>query len=116
MPILELTTNVKLENVKQFTVDFGKAAAATFGMDGYVTTSYQYNESLIFAGTHAPAFVLRVTTLGNGTEKNADFAKGLFAFLEKQIGVPDNRGYIIFNDFAPVNLAHKSTTFDVLLG
>ncbi|KAG6847877.1 hypothetical protein C0991_001278, partial [Blastosporella zonata] len=92
------------------------AAAAAFGMDGYVTVSYQYSESIIFAGTHDPAFILRVTTLGNGTDKNESFAKAFFGFLEKELGVPDNRGYIIFNDPTPVNLAHKSTTFAVLLG
>ncbi|KAG6838286.1 hypothetical protein C0991_000503 [Blastosporella zonata] len=95
-------------------------------MDGYVTVSYQYSESIIFAGTHDPAFILRVTTLGNGTDKNESFAKAFFGFLEKELGVPDNRGYmfvdfyilkrVIFNDPTPVNLAHKSTTFAVLLG
>ncbi|KAG6887760.1 hypothetical protein C0995_013012 [Termitomyces sp. Mi166 len=113
MPIVELNTNVKVDDVKAFTVSMNKASAAAFGMDGYVTCSYHYDESLIFAGTHAPAFVMRVTTLGNGTDKNEGFAKSLFGFLEKELGVPENRG--IFNDPGTVNLAHKSTTFAVLL-
>lgn len=29
-------------------------------MDGYVTVSYNYNETVTFAGTHDPAFLLRV--------------------------------------------------------
>ncbi|KAK7059566.1 hypothetical protein R3P38DRAFT_2495829 [Favolaschia claudopus] len=76
-----------------------KAAAAALGMDGYVTVSYTYtyNETLTFAGTHAPAFILRVVscnnmfkrirlnivqlTLGNGTDKNESFSKTLSEFL-----------------------------------
>ncbi|KAG6918621.1 hypothetical protein DXG01_013032 [Tephrocybe rancida] len=106
----------QVADVKDFTLKLNKAAAAALGMDGYVTVSYNYNESLIFSGTHAPAFVLRVVTLGNGTDKNEAFAKSFFSFFEKELGIPDNRGYIIFNDPSPVNLAHKSTTFAVLLG
>ncbi|KAG6827589.1 hypothetical protein H0H92_011212 [Tricholoma furcatifolium] len=115
MPIVELNTNVKVADVKEFTIKLNKASAAAFGMDGYVTCSYQYNESIIFAGTHDPAFVLRVTTLGNPVEKNEGFAKSLFSFFSQELGIPDNRGYIIFNDPTPVNLAHRSTTFAVLL-
>ncbi|KAJ7468495.1 Tautomerase/MIF [Mycena latifolia] len=111
MPIVELTTNVKVADPKAFSLGLNKAAAAALGMDGYVTVSYNYNETVTFAGTHDPAFLLRVTTLGNGTEKNEVFSKTLFEYLEQALGAPSNRGYIIFNDPGHINLGHKGTTF-----
>ncbi|KAK7031592.1 Tautomerase/MIF [Favolaschia claudopus] len=114
MPIVELTTNVQVADPKAFSLDLNKAAAAALGMDGYVTVSYNYNETLTFAGTHDPAFILRVTTLGNGTDKNDLFSKALSGFLEESLKAPSDRGYIIFNDPGHINLGHKGTTFATL--
>ncbi|KAJ7631902.1 Tautomerase/MIF superfamily [Mycena polygramma] len=114
MPILELTTNVKVADPKAFSLALNKAAAAALGKDGYVTVSYTYNETVTFAGTHEPAFLLRVTTLDNGTEKNEVFSKTLFAHLEEALGAPADRGYIIFNDPGRINLGYKGTTFATL--
>ncbi|KAJ7145999.1 Tautomerase/MIF superfamily [Mycena epipterygia] len=111
MPILELTTNVKVADPKAFSLALNKVTAAALGMDGYVTVSYNYNETVTFAGTHDPAFLLRVTTLGNGTEKNELFSKTLFAHLEEALGAPLDRGYIVFNDPGHIDLGYKGTTF-----
>ncbi|KAJ7747627.1 Tautomerase/MIF [Mycena maculata] len=114
MPILELTTNVKVSDPKQFSLDLNTEAAKVLGMGPYVTVSYNYNETVTFAGTHAPAFIMRVTTLGNSTDKNEQFSKALFAHLEAALGTPSDRGYIIFNDPSHINLGHKGTTFATL--
>ncbi|KAF9023828.1 Tautomerase/MIF [Hymenopellis radicata] len=115
MPILEITTNVKVPDEKAFTAALAQLGNAVLGMDKYWTVMYKYNEGLIFGGTHEPAFCMTIlTVLGLPTSNNAGYSKGFFAFIEKELGIPHDRGYIIFNDPGPDRLGHKSTTFDVL--
>ncbi|TFK98978.1 hypothetical protein BDV98DRAFT_511410 [Pterulicium gracile] len=74
-------------------------------MTKYVTVTYKHDESMIFSGTREPAFILCIlTVLGTPTEKNAGFSKALFEFLKRELGVSDERGYIIFNDPGPDRL------------
>ncbi|KAE9386789.1 Tautomerase/MIF [Gymnopus androsaceus JB14] len=116
MPILEITTNVKVNDEKAFTSALAKEGINVLGMDKYWTVMYKYNEGLIFAGTHEPAFYMTIlTVLGLPTSNNSDYSKKFFAFLETELGVPHDRGYIVFNDPGPDRLGFQSTTFDVLL-
>ncbi|KAF8892757.1 Tautomerase/MIF [Mucidula mucida] len=116
MPILEITTNVKVPDEKAFTAALAQHGITVLGMDKYWNVMYKYNEGLIFAGTHEPAFYMTIlTVLGLPTSNNAGYSKEFFAFIEKELGIPHDHGYIIYNDPGPDRLGHKSTTFDVLL-
>ncbi|KAJ7146001.1 Tautomerase/MIF [Mycena epipterygia] len=117
MPIFELTTNVKVADPKAFSLVLNKAAIAALAValgpgivDEYMTVSYTYNETVTFAGTHDPAFVLHVSS-GAETEKNEAMSKILFVHLEEALGAPSDRGYILFNNSGLINVGHKGTTF-----
>ncbi|KAJ7146053.1 hypothetical protein C8R44DRAFT_756453, partial [Mycena epipterygia] len=74
---------------------------------------YTYNETVTFAGTHDPAFVLRVLS-GAGTERNEVMSKTLFAHLAEALGTPSDRGYIVFNNPGAINLGYQGMTFATL--
>ncbi|KAK0215984.1 Tautomerase/MIF [Armillaria nabsnona] len=112
MPIIELITNVKVPDAKAFTTALSQESAEILGMTKYVTVTYKYDESMIFNGTYGLAFALNVlTVLGIPTEINADFSHGFFEFFEKELGVPNDRGYMS----GPDRLGYKGTMFNIIL-
>ncbi|KAK0184081.1 Tautomerase/MIF [Armillaria mellea] len=104
MPIIELTTNVKVPDSKAFTTALSQKSAEILGMTKYVTVTYKYDESMIFGGTYDPAFTMNVLTV-----------LGFFEFFEKELGIPNDRGYIVFNDPGADRLGYKGTTFNIIL-
>ncbi|KAG7441477.1 Tautomerase/MIF [Guyanagaster necrorhizus] len=116
MPIIELTTNVKVSDAKAFTTALSQKSAEILGMTKYITVTYKHDESMIFGGTYDPAFTMNVlTVLGIPTEKNASFSQCFFEFFEKELGIPNDRGYIVFNDPGSDRLGYKGTTFNIIL-
>ncbi|KAM6500931.1 Tautomerase/MIF [Amanita muscaria] len=100
MPYLNLITNVKL------------GAEVLSKPEEYISVSITYNDTLTFNGTFDPAFQLVITSLGNiNGSKNVVYSKKLFSFLKEKLGIPDNRGYIVFQDPGVENLGFRSTTF-----
>ncbi|TFY83096.1 hypothetical protein EWM64_g905 [Hericium alpestre] len=109
MPALILHTNVKVEDPKRFSLDLSKFASKALDKpETYISISYEYNEFLTFAGNFDPAFVLVI--------KNEKYSNELFGYLERELGVPDHRGYIDFHDPGGENLGHKATIFSKLFG
>ncbi|KAL5511964.1 hypothetical protein ACEPAH_5183 [Sanghuangporus vaninii] len=113
MPSLQLVTNVKLDDVKSFSLEFSKLAARVLGKpESYLSVSYTYNESLTFAGSFEPAFILTVVSLGNiNPQANAQYSKALFGFFGEKLGIKDDRGYIVFNDPGRQYLGYMGSTF-----
>jgi len=81
----------------------------------HIFVSYQYNEFLSFSGTLDPAFRLGLMSLDDITPENTEaYSKTFFAFLNKTLGVPGDRGYIAFTDPGRANAGYKGTTFEHL--
>jgi len=79
-----------------------------------MSVSITYNDTLTFGGTFEPAFQLLVISLLNiNATKNVEYNKKIFSFLKEKLGVPDNRGYIVFQDPGVENLGFQSTTFEL---
>jgi len=67
---------------------------------------------LTFAGTFDPAFTANIFSIGKiSPEMNANTSKQLSEFFSKELGLPDNRGYISFFDMAKSNIGYKGATF-----
>ncbi|KAH9977316.1 Tautomerase/MIF, partial [Lactifluus volemus] len=98
---------------RSFVLNLSKTGANILGKpEEYISASYRHNEFLTFNGNFEPAFLLTITSLDNITpERNEAYSSGLFAFLEKELGVQGNRGYITFYDPGRANLGHNGTTF-----
>ncbi|EJD06168.1 Tautomerase/MIF [Fomitiporia mediterranea MF3/22] len=113
MPALQLTTNVKIDDVKAFSLEFSKIAAEALGKpESYISVCYTYNESLTFAGSFEPAFLLSIISLGNlNPQANAKYSKALTEFFEKKLGLKNNRGYITFVDPGREFLGYQGATF-----
>ncbi|KAH9063772.1 Tautomerase/MIF superfamily [Lactarius deliciosus] len=71
----------------------------------YISITYRYNEFLTFGGTFDPAFQLTVISLDNITPESTEtYSNALFTFLKDTLGVPGDRGYILFNDPGRANI------------
>ncbi|KAJ7464808.1 hypothetical protein B0H11DRAFT_2240567 [Mycena galericulata] len=105
MPIVNLVTNVKIDNVKVLSTSLSKACSKAWGLqdpDGSNTcASVAFNESLNFNGTYEPAFRLEFMVIDMAdaaTEKRDAFTKTLCAFIEKTLGIPQSQGYMVLAD------------------
>ncbi|GLB35468.1 putative tautomerase MIF [Lyophyllum shimeji] len=118
MPALNLTTNVKIADPKQFALDFSKVGADTLSKpELYISVNVTYNEHLTFGGTFDPAFLLHVVSLDNiSPALNEKYSKAFFDFFKKNLAVSEDRGYIIFDDPGRGFLGHHSTTFAEIFG
>ncbi|KAH8919253.1 Tautomerase/MIF [Atractiella rhizophila] len=117
MPYLNLIVNFTVPDEKAFSLAFAKAGGEILGKpEKYMSTSVTTNPSLNFGGSHDKAFQLHITTLGNlSVEKNKEYSKKLSEFLEKELGIKSDRGYITFYDPGNAYLGFGGQTFDGLL-
>lgn len=67
---------------------------------------------LCFAGTFEPAYTASIYSIGKiSPELNANTSAGVSQFLSRELGLPDNRGYIMFFDLKGSNFGYKGKTF-----
>ncbi|KAJ7349027.1 Tautomerase/MIF superfamily [Mycena albidolilacea] len=113
MPYLELMVNVQVPNETEFALEFSKVGAKALGKpEAYITVSITHNKTLTFAGTLDPAFALVVTSLDNlNPEANDKYSAILSEFLKEKLGIPNDRGYITFQDPGRGFIGYKGTTF-----
>ncbi|EEH38237.1 hypothetical protein PAAG_01158 [Paracoccidioides lutzii Pb01] len=114
MPFIELLTNVALsrEQSKELALSLSKVSARILKKpESFISVQIRSDEVLTFAGTHDPCFQMRVTSLGNlNPDDNVNFSKAFAEFLKEEIGVTNDRGYVIFYDPDYANLGYKGTT------
>ena len=68
--------------------------------------------TLCFAGSFDPAYTANIFSIGKiSPEMNVNTSKGLSEFLSEEMGLPDDRGYISFNDMKGTNMGYKGATF-----
>ncbi|KKZ68187.1 hypothetical protein EMCG_06148 [[Emmonsia] crescens] len=120
MPFLELLTNVTLsrEQSKELALSLSRAASEILKKpESLISVQIRADEILTFAGTHDPCFQLRITCLGNlKPDNNISFSKAFTDFLKENIGVENDRGYIVFYDPNYPNIGYKGTTGAELWG
>jgi len=116
MPTLSLTTNVAITDEKSFVKNFSQFGAKTLKKpEEYIMVNHTHKPTLMFQGTFEPSFLLHVYSLGNlNPELNEAYSKAFFSHLEEELGVKDDRGYIIFEDPGLGYYGYKSTTFETI--
>ena len=97
MPLLEISTNIKVDNSQQLAEQVSRLTADMLGKpESYVMVKIQTEQTLIFAGNNEPAAHLKLKSLGLPESDTADFSKNLCFFISSQFNINSNRIYIEF--------------------
>jgi phenylpyruvate tautomerase len=68
--------------------------------------------ALCFGGTFEPAYAASIYSIGKiSPELNVTTSAAISQYLSKELGLPDDRGYIMFSDVKGSNFGYKGKTF-----
>jgi len=97
MPLLEITTNCPIDDVNEVAAQASKLAADMLGKpESYVMVKVMPAQTLIFAGSDAPAAHLKLKSLGLPEQNTAGFSQQLCSFINDTLGIDSGRIYIEF--------------------
>ncbi|XP_015784769.1 macrophage migration inhibitory factor [Tetranychus urticae] len=117
MPTLEVQTNV---DASKLTPELaGKAAQVVADALGkpksYVIVSFK-SAVMSMGGESGPTAIAHLGSIGKiDREMNKKTSKALSAFLVKELGLPEDKFYIMFHNLNKENVGWKGTTFDDFL-
>ncbi|KAK7085138.1 hypothetical protein SK128_000452 [Halocaridina rubra] len=119
MPQLEISTNIPKEKVtSDIILTLSKELTAAVGKpEQYITVRVLPDQLMSFGGTLEPCATAHIMSIGKlGIEENKAIAAKIFSAVEKLLGIPNDRMYILFNDQPSSNVGFKGTTFHQILG
>ena len=97
MPVLQITSNVAVNNVNTLAKQASSLVADILGKpESYVMVNINDNAELIFAGTNDPCAHLVLKSLGLPESETRTYSEKLCSFIEQQLGVSPSRIYIEF--------------------
>jgi phenylpyruvate tautomerase PptA (4-oxalocrotonate tautomerase family) len=97
MPVLQITTNVTIDNADALAKQASSLAADILGKpESYVMVRINGAAELIFAGTNEPCAHLMLKSLGLPESETRTYSENLCSFIEQQLGVSPARIYIEF--------------------
>ncbi|MEN8712373.1 MAG: phenylpyruvate tautomerase MIF-related protein [Arenicellales bacterium] len=97
MPLLQISTNIAIENCQQLAEKSSKLTAEMLGKpESYVMVKVLSEQTLIFAGTAEPAAHVKLKSLGLPENSTADFSSRLCAFIHSELDINSARIYIEF--------------------
>lgn len=97
MPVLQITTNMTVDNTATLAKQASSLAAEMLGKpETYVMVSIHGNADLMFAGSGDPCAHLVLKSLGLPESETKVYSAKLCAFIEQQLGIPPSRTYIEF--------------------
>ncbi len=99
MPVLKVQTNAVIEDREGFMQE------ATSLLSGILHKPAQYimvipesGTEMMFAGSREPAAWVELKSIGLPEEETAELSSAICSFLEKKLGVPQDRIYIEFSN------------------
>jgi len=112
MPIIDVETNVKVEDSKALVVKLSKFSSQVLGKpEKLFLVKYTHNEALCWDATFDPAFVLTINDIDNfSPEKNSSIVEEFTKFLKENMGIDDKRGYIVLKDPGKDTTGYSGTT------
>ncbi len=112
MPVLQVTTNVSIDDTNAFAVQASSLTAEILGKpESYVMVNIIGNSDLIFAGTNDPCAHLMLKSLGLPEPETRAYSEKLCGFIEQQLGVSPSRTYIEFINPERHMFGWNNTTF-----
>ncbi|KAF0765425.1 macrophage migration inhibitory factor-like [Aphis craccivora] len=113
MPTLSITTNIpKYKVPSTFLTDASKLVSQILQTpELYIGVRIKAGQQSCWFDNESPCALGTITGTGNfGTEENKQYSAIIFDFIEKQLGVPQNRFYLSFVEQKPSNIGVKGTT------
>ena len=99
MPLLEISTNTKVDNSIDIAQQASALTAKILGKpESYVMVKMQTEQTLIFAGSNEPAAHVKLKSLGLPEDKTAHLSASICAFISEQFGINSARVYIEFTN------------------
>ena len=98
MPLLQISTNISIEDTSTFTKDASRIIAGMLAKpESYVMVLVNDKAALLFAGSEEPTAHIKLKSLGLDKSKTADFSAHLCGFIQNTLGIPSSRIYIEFS-------------------
>lgn len=98
MPLLQITTNVRLDDTASLARAASRLTAGLLGKpESYVMVRINTDEELWFAGSDEPSAHLKLKSLGLPEANTGKYSAELCDFIEQQLGIPPGRIYIEFS-------------------
>ena len=98
MPLLEITTNIRVNDSREILVQASKLTADLLGKpESYVMVKLQPEQYLMFAGNSEPTAHVKLKSLGLPEDKTVDFSARICEFIHSQLGIESARIYIEFS-------------------
>ncbi|MGB5456632.1 MAG: phenylpyruvate tautomerase MIF-related protein [Gammaproteobacteria bacterium] len=97
MPVLQISTNVTIDNKHNLAKQASSLVAEILGKpESYVMINIDTEADLIFAGSDEPCALLMLKSLGLPETETKTYSEELCTFIEQQLGVSASRTYIEF--------------------
>lgn len=99
MPLLQINTNVNIDDSESLSKEASQLTASMLGKpESYVMVNINANASLTFAGTNEPCAHLKLKSLGLNENETANYSEKLCQFLNEKLQIPAGRIYIEFSN------------------
>lgn len=103
MPYLKLKTNIRISDTPELLKQFSQLMAKQTGKpESYVMVEIASEQSLIFAGSDAPAAYLECKSIGLSSSQTKPLAAAICQLLQSRLQIEPQRVYIEFSD-CPAN-------------
>ena len=98
MPLLVIATNTAVDNQQDLAMQASRLTAEILGKpESYVMVKIKPEQTLIFAGSNAPAAHVKLKSLGLPENRTADYSEKICAFLKEILDIDGGRIYIEFS-------------------
>ncbi|KAJ8093626.1 hypothetical protein AAF712_002369 [Marasmius tenuissimus] len=115
MPVIDLKTNVKIDDIPSFVLKLSKRAAEIVGKpEAVINVILSQDVPMSFGGKLDPAYHCTITLAGD-IEPEA-YSAGFSKFFEETLGVPNDRGVIPILNLKGAHLCWQGTTIKGLFG
>nr|XP_022914982.1 macrophage migration inhibitory factor homolog [Onthophagus taurus] len=119
MPHLRIETNVpQIKIPKDLPAKLCQVIAKSLGKPlGYCVVTLVGDVNMSWGGTDEPAAQATLMSIGGlGVEQNKKHSKAIFDAVIPELGITEDRMYILFSNVPSSDLGYQSTTFKDILG
>jgi phenylpyruvate tautomerase PptA (4-oxalocrotonate tautomerase family) len=112
MPYLKLSTNVEITDKPELLKQFSQLMAKQTGKpESYVMVEIAGEQSLLFAGSDAPAAYLECKSIGLNTSQTKPLSAAICQLLQIRLQIDPQRVYIEFSDCSAKFWGWNGSTF-----